>query len=55
VRYLVGLIFPTLPILITTEWMVRAGLIALVASMCGAGYPAFRASQRNPLEALAYE
>jgi len=55
VRYLVGFIFPTLPILITTEWMVRAGFIALVASMCGAGYPALRASQRNPLEALAYE
>ena len=55
VRALIGTIFPTLPILITPEWMLRAGLIALISSLCGASYPAIRASQRDPLEALAYE
>jgi putative ABC transport system permease protein len=55
VRAFVGMIFPTLPILITPDWMVRAGFIALISSLCGACYPALRASQRDPLEALAYE
>jgi putative ABC transport system permease protein len=55
VRGLVGLVFPTLPILITGEWMIRASLIALFASLCGASYPALRASKRDAVEALAYE
>jgi len=55
VRALVGVIFPTLPILITPDWMLRAGLIALVASLCGASYPALRASRRDAIEALSYE
>ena len=55
VKAIVLAIFPTLPILITPDWMVRAGLIALVSSLCGACYPAIRASQRDPIEALAYE
>jgi putative ABC transport system permease protein len=55
VRAFVGVIYPTLPILITADWMLRAGLIALISSLCGACYPAIRASQRDPIEALAYE
>jgi putative ABC transport system permease protein len=55
VRALIGVVFPTLPILITPEWMIRAGMIALISSLCGASYPAIRASRRDPLEALAYE
>jgi len=55
VRAFIGMIFPTLPILITPEWMLRAGVIALISSLCGASYPAIRASQRDPIEALAYE
>jgi putative ABC transport system permease protein len=55
VKAVIGMIFPTLPILITAEWLVRAGFIALVSSLCGASYPAIRASQRDPIEALAYE
>jgi putative ABC transport system permease protein len=55
VRALVRMIFPTLPILITPEWMLRAGLIALIASLCGASYPALRASRRDAIEALSYE
>ncbi|MBI3934276.1 MAG: ABC transporter permease, partial [Acidobacteria bacterium] len=52
VRAVVVWIFPTLPILITPDWMVRAGLVALVSSLAGACYPAIRASRRDPIEAL---
>jgi putative ABC transport system permease protein len=55
VRAFVGMIFPTLPILITPDWMLRAGVIALISSLSGACYPALRASTRDPIEALAYE
>ena len=47
--------FPTLNVLITGDWMLRAGLIALLASLAGASYPAFRATQQDAIEALAYE
>ncbi len=41
--------------MITAEWMVRAALIALAASLLGATYPAFRATQQDAIQALAYE
>ena len=55
VRALVRVIFPTLPILITADWILWAGLIALFASLLGASYPAIRASQQDAIRALAYE
>ena len=54
-RSLIGVIFPTLPILITADWILRACLIALAASLVGASYPAFRASHQDAIQALAYE
>ena len=54
-RSMIGAIFPTLPIQITGEWMLRAGLIALCASLLGSSYPAFRASQLDAISALSYE
>lgn len=48
-------IFPTLTILITPEWILRAGAIALAAGLAGAAYPAWVASRRDAIEALAYE
>ena len=48
-------IFPTLTILITTSWILRAGLIAVVGGLLGAAYPAWIASRKDPVEALAYE
>jgi putative ABC transport system permease protein len=54
-RRLTQVIFPTLPILLTAEWMVRGGLIALAASLLGATYPAFRASKLDAIQAIAYE
>ena len=47
--------FQTLPILITPDWLVRATIIAIVGSMLGAMYPALKAAQKDPIDALAYE
>jgi len=47
--------FQTLPILITPEWLVRATIIAIIGSMLGAFYPALKAAQKDPIDALAYE
>ena len=48
-------LFPTLTILITPGWIVRAGLIAILGGLLGAAYPAWMASRKDPVEALAYE
>ncbi len=47
--------FQTLPVLITAGWLVKAAIIALVGSLLGAFYPAMKAAQKDPIEALAYE
>lgn len=48
-------LFPTLTILITAGWIIRAAGIAIVGGLLGAAYPAWLASRRDPVEALAYE
>ena len=48
-------IFPTLTILISADWILRAALIAIVGGLLGASYPAWMASRKDPVEALAYE
>jgi putative ABC transport system permease protein len=35
--------------------MLRATLIALVGATLGALYPAYKAAQKDPIDALAYE
>ena len=48
--------FPTLRILpITVKWALYATLIAIGGAMLGAIYPAFKAAQKDPIDALAYE
>jgi len=47
--------FQTLPILITSDWLVRATIIAIIGSLLGAIYPALKAAQKDPIDALAYE
>jgi putative ABC transport system permease protein len=47
--------FQTLPVLITNAWLVKAAIIALVGSLLGAFYPAMKAAQKDPIDALAYE
>ena len=45
----------TLPVDITSGWVLRATIIAIVGSLAGASYPAFKAAQKDPIDALAYE
>jgi putative ABC transport system permease protein len=47
--------FPTLSILITPDWIMRAGGIALTGAVFGASYPAWLASRKDPVEALSYD
>jgi putative ABC transport system permease protein len=47
--------FQTLPILITPHWLLNATIIAIIGSMLGAFYPALKAAQKDPIDALAYE
>ena len=48
--------FPTLRVLpINVRWAFYSALIALGGAMLGAIYPAFKAAQKDPIDALAYE
>jgi putative ABC transport system permease protein len=48
--------FPTLSVLpINLRWAIYSTLIALSGAMVGAIYPAFKAAQKDPIDALAYE
>ena len=46
--------FPLLQVVVDGGWIVRATLIA-VGAIAGALYPAFKAAQKDPIDALAYE
>jgi len=39
----------------SNEWMLAATIIAIVGATAGALYPAFKAAQKDPIDALAYE
>ena len=47
--------YPTLPVEISSQWVVRATIIAIIGAIAGAVYPAFKAAQKDPIDALAYE
>ena len=47
--------FPTLPFLVTTHWRIYGAVIALIGSILGALYPAWKAARKDPIDALAYE
>jgi putative ABC transport system permease protein len=47
--------FPLVQVVVAGSWIVRATLIAVVGSIAGALYPAFKAAQKDPIDALAYE
>ena len=53
-KVLIGL-FQTLPVELTWDWRLYSACLALVGSLIGAFYPALRASQLDPVDALAYE
>jgi putative ABC transport system permease protein len=46
---------PTLPVVVTGGWILRATVIAIVGALLGALYPAYKAAQKDPIDALAYE
>jgi putative ABC transport system permease protein len=46
---------PTLQIYIEGAWIIRAILLTLGGAIAGALYPAFRAAQSDPVDALTYE
>ena len=39
----------------SNDWMLRAAIIAIVGATAGAIYPAYKAAQKDPIDALAYE
>lgn len=55
VRIICLRVSPALTILITPKWILISALIALVGGLLGAAYPAWLASRKDPVEALAYE
>ena len=46
---------PTLPVIIQGDWLGYAVAIAIVGALLGAIYPALKAAQKDPIDALAYE
>ena len=46
---------PLLRVIVTGGWIVRAFFIAMGGAIAGALYPAFKAAQKDPIDALAYE
>lgn len=54
-RMLILASFPTLSVELTVGWALRAALLAFAGSLLGAFYPALRAAQLDPVDALAYE
>ncbi|HWR37565.1 MAG TPA: ABC transporter permease [Clostridia bacterium] len=47
--------FPLMRVMMTPQWVIKAALIAIVGAVLGALYPAFKAAQKDPIDALAYE
>jgi putative ABC transport system permease protein len=54
-RRIILLELPTQRLFWSAGWVLRATLIALAGSVLGALYPAFKAAQKDPIDALAYE
>jgi putative ABC transport system permease protein len=46
---------PLLQVIVSPGWIGRAAAIALASALGGALYPAFKAAQKDPIDALAYE
>jgi putative ABC transport system permease protein len=46
---------PTLPVVVTGKWILISTVIAIIGAILGALYPAYKAAQKDPIDALAYE
>jgi putative ABC transport system permease protein len=45
----------TLPVDISSKWIIRSVVIAIIGALAGAIYPALKAAKKDPIDALAYE
>jgi putative ABC transport system permease protein len=55
VRHAILMEKPTLRLFWSADWVIRATIIALTGALLGALYPAYKAAQKDPIDALAYE
>jgi putative ABC transport system permease protein len=55
VARIVQVIFPTLVVLITQDWIAKASVFAILSGLIGSLYPSLKAATQDPVEALAYE
>ena len=55
IREGISAVYPLLSILITRDWILSSGLLALLGAMLGALYPATRAARQDPIHALSYD
>jgi putative ABC transport system permease protein len=46
---------PTLPVVVTGKWILISTVVAIIGAILGALYPAYKAAQKDPIDALAYE
>jgi putative ABC transport system permease protein len=46
---------PTAQVEFTIPWVIETAILAIVGSLIGAVYPALKAAQKDPIDALAYE
>ena len=51
----VTMMFPTLIVLITPDWIGKATVFAVLSGVIGSLYPSLKAAKQDPVEALAYE
>jgi putative ABC transport system permease protein len=47
--------FPQVQVVVTSDWIARAMVVAVAGAAAGALYPAYKAAAKDPIEALAYE
>ena len=47
--------FPLLQVVVDGGWIVRSAVIGSAGAIAGALYPAYKAAQKDPIDALAYE
>lgn len=51
----ITVVFPTLTVLITPDWIAKAAAFAILSGIIGSFYPSLKAAKQDPVEALAYE
>jgi len=55
IKFLMARLFPTQHFEVTSIWVLKGAGIAFLGAIAGALYPAWMASRKDPIDALAYE